>query len=456
MLSKLLLSCFLIFILSRTIAQNDYSFLVAGHAYGAHAGSNVGLHPPFLEHLKTFKDSAPLGVFFTGDIVNRSNEESWNSVADEMNDLNISSYYSMGNHDENALGYQVFNEKHAGTYYSFIHKNGLFVILNSTIGDRQINHEQQEFLQNCIDNAGPQVDHLFVFFHEVLWNSHERYRDVLSNSRSRYDQMKSHSNFWPVIYNMLNGFGKSVFVFTGDVGGNTDAISLFYDKQDNVTLISSGMGEVADENYLHVTVKGESVVVDPVPLRDSVSLQKIEQYALPMMPDTIYGQSIVIAGSVHNEYFIEEPLNATNIVWHLSSEMIGESNGSNIFIDFTNDFTNGEIGVQTVRHGYGKSEIKTMAISVDNSNFYENFKHERKSTYLLDGNKLNLIVKGYIPGYYQFQLIGMNGNRISLGRRYLSDNEVVLCFDVANVATGSYLLYFKGLSDQGMSKLMLY
>src|SRR5664279_1070240 len=98
-----------------TSAQTDstYSIFVAGHAYGAHAGTNIGLHPPFLAKLKTTLDSKVSALFLTGDIVNQSTNASWDQVEKELISLGLKSYYSMGNHDNNSVGLSVFKKKYS-------------------------------------------------------------------------------------------------------------------------------------------------------------------------------------------------------------------------------------------------------------------------------------------------------------------------------------------------------
>ena len=70
--------------MAKSQSDSDYSFLVAGHAYGAHAGTNIGLHPPLLKKLSEERDSNLLGLFLTGDIVNTSTTASWNKVETEL------------------------------------------------------------------------------------------------------------------------------------------------------------------------------------------------------------------------------------------------------------------------------------------------------------------------------------------------------------------------------------
>lgn len=187
-----LMSCV---ITAHSQTDSGYSFYVAGHAYGAHAGKNISLHPPFLSKLTENQDSSTIALFLTGDIVNQSNTASWNQVEKELSDLNLNSYYVMGNHDNNSVGYEVFRNKHGGAYYSFIYKNELYVVLNSTESDRSISPAQLKFLDDTFANTDANWERAFIFFHEVIWNSNKKYKLVRSNSRSRYDQIATVSNF---------------------------------------------------------------------------------------------------------------------------------------------------------------------------------------------------------------------------------------------------------------------
>lgn len=100
-------SCFT----GKSQTDSTFSFLVAGHAYGAHTGTNIGLHPPFINKLSENKDTV-FGLFLTGDIVNQSTDASWSQVEFELSALGLKSFYVMGNHDNNSIGNAVFNKKH--------------------------------------------------------------------------------------------------------------------------------------------------------------------------------------------------------------------------------------------------------------------------------------------------------------------------------------------------------
>ncbi|MCF8358432.1 MAG: metallophosphoesterase [Prolixibacteraceae bacterium] len=354
--------------INRFVYPQGYSFLVAGHAYGSHSGENVGMHPPFVEKLygETIRDTNIFVLFLTGDIVNHSNEASWQQVEAELAPLPFQTCYVMGNHDDNATGTNVFIEKHGSTWYAFSKENDLFVVLNSTISDRSVSSDQLEFLENLLlDNDGDD-GRVFIFFHEVLWNSLEKYKGVRSNSRSRYDQMHLKSNFWTEVFPLFSRYPAIEFYcFSGDVGGNTDAISLFYDKIENVTLIASGMGEVPDENYLKIDVMTDTVMADIIPLNDDIVLLPIEYYAVPETPDSIFGPVTVNAGDSGIIYSTSPVFNATVYRWELPPYTSGIEDGNEIELSFDSGFETDTLRVFAQRDGYGESQPAWLVIGTD-------------------------------------------------------------------------------------------
>jgi hypothetical protein len=357
---------------SESQSDSTYSFLVAGHAYGAHAGTNIGLHPPFLNKLTENADSSIIAIFLTGDIVNQSTSASWNQVELELSKLGLKSYYVMGNHDNNTLGHAVFKKKHSGDYYSFVYKNELFIILNSTESDRSISKTQLQFLDNLFSNTDAHWERAFIFFHEIIWNSNIKYKLVKSNSRSRYDQLVNISNFWNEVYPRLTSQPeKKFYLFAGDVGGNTDAIAASYDHWENVTLLSSGMGEVKDENFLKVNVLPDTVTFQLIPLNNGIEMKPVTWYNIPEKPDSIFGPVTVFPTQSEVGYQVSPVFNATGYKWNLSSGIYGSSDSSQIILQFGAQFESGKISVAAVNNGFGESEPAELEIRSENNTFAE-------------------------------------------------------------------------------------
>jgi hypothetical protein len=385
-----ILMCSAIFAQSQP--DSSYSFYVAGHAYGAHAGKNIGLHPPFLSKLTENQDSCAMALFLTGDIVNQSNSASWSQVEKELSDLNLNSYYVMGNHDNNSVGYEVFRKKHGSTYYSFIYKNELYVVLNSTESDRSISQVQLKFLDDIFANTDANWERAFIFFHEVIWNCNEKYKLVRSNSRSRYDQIATISNFWNEVYPRLTSYPeKQFYLFAGDVGGNADAIAASYDRWENVILISSGMGEVIDENYLKVVVLPDTVTFDLIGLNNSVEMKPITWYNIPEKPDSIFGPTTVSSLQTDYTYFVNPAKNATSYKWNFSEGISGSSDSSFIILHFDEHFKSGKISVTAVRDGFGESEPEETQVSVNSSTYV--FDNQNDLDFEIQQTQNNLLIK---------------------------------------------------------------
>ena len=350
-------------------AQVDtpYAFIVAGHAYGSHDGVNIGLHPDLLNSLNSGYDSNVAFIVFTGDIVNYSTSESWQQVEDELAVYGLPYYYVMGNHDDNDTGWQVFEDKFGGTWYSFYSQNELYIVLNSCEEERSISSNQVDFLNEQINIAGDTIRNIFIFFHELLWNSHEKYIGVMSNSRSRYDQIVNYSNYWEEIQPLLSGKpDKNFYIIAGDVGGNPDAVAAFYDTWDNVTLLASGMGEVADENYLLIQVHNkDSVEIGLVPLNSDISLPEIEFYSAPPAPEAIAGLGNVPRGASAIEYSVPEVFNAGSYIWELPEGATGNSISKRIEVDFDAEFSGGNISVKAAREGFGSGPATSMMVEAD-------------------------------------------------------------------------------------------
>ncbi len=352
---------------------SGYSIIVAGHAYGAHAGTNIGLHPPLFQKLSEEKDAVS-ALILTGDIVNTSTTASWQQVEKEITNLGLNAFYVMGNHDDNATGKAVFAAKHGGLYYSFNIQNDLFIVLNSTESDRSISPIQLQFLKNTISDAGSDCHKVFVFFHEVIWNSHEKYKLVRSNSRSRYAQIKDVSNFWTDVFPVLTANAeKEFYLFSGDVGGNPDAIAAFYDKRQNVALLSSGMGEVADENYLKVKIRPDTVLFELVALNKEVTMKPMEWYSVPVKPGFIEGPPKINTSAPVYRYSVLPVFNATSYLWSLSEGISGSSDSASINLHFAAGFQKGQIMVRAVNDGFGISDPAILEIENENyTGFIEN------------------------------------------------------------------------------------
>lgn len=247
LLSYILLSILLLSSCTKTEA--GYSFFVAGHTYGSPSDTLPGMHPPFVQDFE-FLTSLPQMSFgvLTGDIVYHSRPHYWDKVDEELASLSMPIYFAAGNHD--AGNGALYQSRYGKTYYAFNHQDDLFLVLDPGLAGWNIRGDQLNFLKEQLEKT-EKYRQVFIFFHQVLWQSKDRYPDLVINSE---DGKAPIINFWTDIEPLLKQLDKPVFLFAGDVGATPDKTSFFYDHSDNITFIGSGMGNIIQDNYVLVYI----------------------------------------------------------------------------------------------------------------------------------------------------------------------------------------------------------
>ncbi|MCB0686316.1 MAG: metallophosphoesterase [Saprospiraceae bacterium] len=253
LVSYILSSIFLLYSCSKQ--DTGYSFFVAGHTYGSPLDTLPGLHPPFVhdfDYLHTLP-KMKFGVL-TGDMVYHSRSKYWDIVDKELSTLSIPIYFVAGNHDEG--NGSLYQSRYGRTYYTFNYLNDLFLVLNPGLAGWNIQDDQLLFLKGQLEDA-QKYRHIFIFFHQVLWQSIDRYADLRINSK---DGKAPSINFWTEIEPLLKKLENQIFLFAGDVGATPDKTSFFYDRYDNITFVASGMGNLIQDNYVIVDVSQDGKV----------------------------------------------------------------------------------------------------------------------------------------------------------------------------------------------------
>jgi len=259
---------------------DEYSFIVAGHAYGAHTGENLGLYPKFKKKLTQIKEKYDF-IVFTGDVIRGSNGK-WQVLQEELSELNIENYLVMGNNEYSSKAKKIFNERFGKTFYTFKKGKELFIILDTQQDSRRISKEQLMFVKEVL-NKNKRIENVFVFIHELLWNQHQKFKNINSNKRSRHENIQT-SNFWTEFTPLIRQLKETEFyIIAGDVAGNIEAIPAFYYNEANITLLASGMGEVEEENYLSIKVKNSKVSLKLISLDSNKKLKEVEFYNIKNM-----------------------------------------------------------------------------------------------------------------------------------------------------------------------------
>lgn len=259
--------------------QNTFSFFVAGHTYGTPLSTNPGLHPPFIEMFDFINDKPDIDFgIFTGDIVRESNMESWDSVEMQLTSLEKKVYFCPGNHDVKHR--KLYESRFGDTYYSFTHKNNLFIILDGSLNRWNIMGPQLNFLSNSIEQTGDSISNIFVFVHQLIWWDKANIFSQVNLNWPPYTP--DTTNYWSEVEPMLQHHPCPVYIFAGDIGANRQADPIMYYPDRNITYVASGMGNIEHDNFLIVQLtENNEVKINLIAMRpDHSKLGDIENYQL--------------------------------------------------------------------------------------------------------------------------------------------------------------------------------
>jgi hypothetical protein len=257
----------------------EYSFFIAGHVYGKPGVDNDGVHPPFRDKFPLIQnnDTIEFGVFL-GDFVIAGNDENWNEIDTEIDSLGLTVHLVPGNHD---IGDLEEYENHFGkSFYSFLHKNDLFITINPNIDKWNISGEQLDFLKNTVDSNYKNCNNIFVFTHQVLWwEPDNQFSNLQLNSLAgRGDTI----NFWSTIEPIFHNLPNNVVFCAGDIGA-LQAESYVYYNYNNITFIATGMGSNINDNFIIISIfNNKTIQYEIVALEgEEDRFGNLEDYVLP-------------------------------------------------------------------------------------------------------------------------------------------------------------------------------
>jgi len=270
-----------------TDTDDTYAFFVAGHTYGNTSNKNPGLHPPFKKEFDSIRayPHMAFGVL-VGDIVLRGDKESWDAVDREIAELGIPLYLVPGNHDVYD-DYELFKHRYGdreheyASYRSIRNNEDLMILLDGNLDDWNITGDQLAFLEEALTVNREQVNHVFIFVHQLIWwDEHTVFKNIVHNWPPYTPDT---TNYWGTLEPMFQDYPAPVFLFAGDLGIFERTTPYMYYKENNVTYVATGMGSEVNDNYLFVTVRPDGEVdFDLIALQgDRRRFGNLEDYVLP-------------------------------------------------------------------------------------------------------------------------------------------------------------------------------
>lgn len=161
----------------REFIQNNEKFTFA--ILGDKTTGGVFNWPIFDRAVREINLLQPDFVVMIGDMIQGTVRDTsilnrmWKEFNVHAEKLDVPLYVLPGNHDiSNEAMYDYWNRKIGLRYYSFIHNNSLFILLNTEeykkTKDGEFGREQLNFVREEL-NANKDVNQTFIFFHRPLW-----------------------------------------------------------------------------------------------------------------------------------------------------------------------------------------------------------------------------------------------------------------------------------------------
>ncbi|TFH01282.1 MAG: hypothetical protein E4H13_05320, partial [Calditrichales bacterium] len=156
-------------------AQEKFTFAILGDKTGVN-GDTWHIFDRAVDEINLLR---PDFVLCTGDLIQGKVKdperlsEMWAEFFRHLNRLDVPFYMMAGNHDiTNEFMYDYWKERFGKTYYHFVYKNSLYIILNSEEHQKtkqgQLGEEQLEFIKSQL-MKNSDVNHVFLLMHKPLW-----------------------------------------------------------------------------------------------------------------------------------------------------------------------------------------------------------------------------------------------------------------------------------------------
>ncbi len=262
---------------------DPYSFFVAGHVYGtqSHADTSDAPYPPFVAALGALEGDGVKSGVLLGDVVYQPTAARFDALEAALGSFRPGIRVTPGNHgfewERGRALPGIFDERFGPRNQVWTDQYDVFLAFDSNEGHWRLTPDQFSRLQTTLQ-AADSIRNIFLFTHNVLWweaSPDSLYHFPTPNSLwNRLDTLNFHSEILPY----LQSLQRPVYFFPGDTGNACNGRELTYRREENVHLITTGMGCSTRSNLLDLRVDAAGEVkVDVVGL-GSETMGGLDQY----------------------------------------------------------------------------------------------------------------------------------------------------------------------------------
>ena len=244
--------------------DNNYSFLVTGHIYGA-PSKEFSQYPSssILGSINNLNRLDSKFLILCGDTFRKTDDVLISNFTYSFaNNIKFPIFNAVGNHDVSDR--QKYESYFGETYFDINYGNEIFIFLDTELKKQKDIDMQVNYFQKKINNVNldDKVKNVFIISHKLIWAQlFPKYRAVFDNVNSiaGYNDQKY---FAKDIINSLKIItkNKNVFWFSGDIGVSW-SLPIFYhfDADLNLTFIANGIGDTDNDFIIKTDVKKSEI-----------------------------------------------------------------------------------------------------------------------------------------------------------------------------------------------------
>ena len=266
--------------------QSNFSFIVAGHIYGAPSLS-IFPSPSITSNIDKINSLNASFLLLLGDNYRQLGELHVSPFKTTfLNKLKMPVFNAVGNHDltpnyktdyykQDYLAYKEHfgQKKHQKTYYSFVINSSLFIILDSELSlidgksNGSIKGEQLDFLKKVLDKhltLNTSIKNIFIGAHKELnkWKGNNFHAEIAQ------------------LFYKANSSGVEIFMLSGDMSKAKADLYIKKDLKPNITYIHTHLTDGMNDKILQFTVSTDGLVKITVISLTGLTVNHINDYSI--------------------------------------------------------------------------------------------------------------------------------------------------------------------------------
>ena len=235
------------------------NILIIGHSYGNPSGTNNGIYPKLINHLKGQKEEWDY-IISAGDSVRVASRNNFALASNQLKNFSNNIIFVPGNHEigvmKDDLKLDIFLDQFK-TLFNFIKiLDTLIFTINTNNKEWNVDEVQKLNVKKIIEE-NPNANNIIIISHQLIWAN--KFKNLVFPNNFFPKATKNNFNEFE---DLLKKYNKNLFFISGDVGAFYKKSHTFCKSNQNITYIATGMGSGLHDNYLIVSIFNKTLSIN--------------------------------------------------------------------------------------------------------------------------------------------------------------------------------------------------